>query len=421
MKYLSIAADDFLAGTPKPSRLDRLARRAVIRRMSLIRHGGLTLIEGDKRHHFGEEGSDLAACITIGDPRFFADVAFGGTIGGGEAYIRGYWQADSVTNVVRIFAKNRQVLETMESGVSRLTRPLQKVFHWFNQNTRSGSRKNISAHYDLGNEFFSLWLDSRMQYSAAIFEKQDVDLDTAQVAKLDRICKKLQLEDSDHLLEIGTGWGGLAVHAAKNYGCRVTTTTISDEQYQYARRRVAEEDLEDRITLLKSDYRDLDGSYDKLVSVEMFEAVGHEFHATFFRKCCDLLKPSGLMVLQTITIADQRYDQSRRSVDFIQRYIFPGGCLPSVTSMNKSMTQHTDLRVTHTEDIGPHYAITLKHWHDRMFARIEEVRQLGYSNEFIRMWQYYLCYCEGGFLERVIGNVQFIAIRPNNRHAPFLP
>jgi cyclopropane-fatty-acyl-phospholipid synthase len=420
MKHLSIASDDFLAGTPKPSRLDRLAKRAVFRRLSQIRDGKLTLIEGDDRHHFGTKDSDLTACITITDSRFFSDVAFGGAIGGGEAYIRNYWHADSVTNVVRIFARNRQVLETMESGVSRLTRPLQKIFHWLNQNTRSGSRKNISAHYDLGNEFFSLWLDSRMQYSAAIFEQQGVDLDAAQVAKLDRICRKLQLQAGDHLLEIGTGWGGLAVHAARHYGCRVTTTTISDEQYQYARQRVAEEGLEDRITLLKSDYRDLEGKFDKLVSVEMFEAVGHEFHATFFRKCCELLKPAGLMVLQTITIADQRYDRSRRSVDFIQRYIFPGGCLPSVTSMNRTMTKHTDLRMTHTEDIGPHYATTLKHWHDRMFARIEEVRQLGYSNEFIRMWQYYLCYCEGGFLERVIGNVQFIAIRPDNRHAPFL-
>jgi len=420
MKHLSIASDDFLAGTPKPSRLDRLAKRAVFRRLSQIRDGKLTLIEGDNRHHFGAKDSDLTACITITDSRFFSDVAFGGAIGGGEAYIRNYWHADSVTNVVRIFARNRQVLETMESGVSRLTRPLQKIFHWLNQNTRSGSRKNISAHYDLGNEFFSLWLDSRMQYSAAIFEQQGVDLDAAQVAKLDRICRKLQLQAGDHLLEIGTGWGGLAVHAARHYGCRVTTTTISDEQYQYARQRVAEEGLEDRITLLKSDYRDLEGKFDKLVSVEMFEAVGHEFHATFFRKCCELLKPAGLMVLQTITIADQRYDRSRRSVDFIQRYIFPGGCLPSVTSMNRTMTKHTDLRMTHTEDIGPHYATTLKHWHDRMFARIEEVRQLGYSNEFIRMWQYYLCYCEGGFLERVIGNVQFIAIRPDNRHAPFL-
>lgn len=420
MKQLSIASEDFHTGTPKSSRLDRLARRAVIRRLSVIEHGRLTVVDGDTLQHFGDTGAELTATITITDPRFYSDVALGGTIGGGEAFIRGYWHTECVTDVVRIFARNRHLLEHMESGIASLIRPLQKLFHRFNQNTRSGSRRNISAHYDLGNDFFELWLDARMQYSAAIFEEPDIGLDAAQVAKLDRLCRKLRLQKDDHLLEIGTGWGGLAVHAARHYGCKVTTTTISEEQYNYAKRRVSEEGLEDRITLEMSDYRDLEGTYDKLVSVEMLEAVGHEYHATFFRKCCELLKPAGLMVLQTITIADQRYDKSKRSVDFIQRYIFPGGCLPSVTSMNQTMTAHTDLRVTHTEDIGPHYATTLRHWHDRMFERIEEVRKLGYSNEFIRMWQYYLCYCEGGFLERVIGNVQFIAIRPLNRHAPFL-
>ncbi len=420
MKQLSVASGDFPAGTLKPSRLVRLARRAVIRRLSAIEHGRLTVSDGDTLRHFGDEAAELTASITVTDPRFYVDVAFGGAIGGGEAYVRGYWQADSVTDVVRIFAKNRHVLEVMESGIAALTRPLRKAFHWLNQNTRRGSRRNISAHYDLGNDFFELWLDSRMQYSAAIFETPDASLERAQVAKLERICGKLRLERDDHLLEIGTGWGGLAVHAAKHYGCRVTTTTISEEQYRYAKRRVSEEGLADRVEVTMRDYRDLEGTYDKLVSVEMLEAVGHEYHGTFFRKCCDLLKPAGLMVLQTITIADQRYEKSKRSVDFIQRYIFPGGCLPSVTSMNQTMTEHTDLRVTHTEDIGPHYAVTLKRWHDRMFERIEEVRKLGYSNEFIRMWQYYLCYCEGGFLERVIGNVQIIAMRPMNRHAPFL-
>ena len=419
MKQLSIASEGFPAGAQKPSPLDRLARRAVLRRLSAIEHGRLTVSDGGTLHHFGDPAADLTATVTVTDPRFYADVAFGGAIGGGEAYIRGYWHADCVTDVVRIFAKNRQLLEVMESGISALTRPLRKIFHWFNQNTRKGSRRNISAHYDLGNDFFELWLDSRMQYSAAIFEEPDIDLESAQVAKLERICRKLRLEQDDHLLEIGTGWGGLAVHAAKRYGCRVTTTTISEEQYRYAKRRVSEEGLDDRVEVTMRDYRDLEGTYDKLVSVEMLEAVGHEYHATFFRKCCDLLKPAGLMVLQTITIADQRYDKSKRSVDFIQRYIFPGGCLPSVTSMNRTMTEHTDLRVTHTEDIGPHYATTLRHWHDRLFERIEEVRNLGYSSEFIRMWQYYLCYCEGGFLERVIGNVQVIAMRPLNRHAPF--
>ena len=420
MKHLSIASEEFLAGTPKPSQLDRLARRAVLDRLSGIENGSLVIVDGGTRYQFGDPDSDLAVTVTVTDPRFYPDVAFGGAIGGGEAFIRGYWHADSVTRVVQILARNRHVLDNMEGGTALLTRPLQKLFHWFNQNTRKGSRRNISAHYDLGNDFFELWLDPTMMYSAAVFEDDAMSLEQAQVAKLDRICRKLQLEPGDRLLEIGTGWGGLAIHAAREYGCHVTTTTISSEQYDYACRRVREEGLEDRITLLKRDYRDLEGTYDKLVSIEMFEAVGHKYHATFFRKCGELLEQDGLMVLQTITIADQRYEKANRSVDFIQRYIFPGGCLPSMTSMQQTMTANTDLRLFHSEDIGPHYATTLKRWHDRLFERLDEVRKLGYSNEFLRMWQYYLCYCEGGFIERVIGNVQIVAARPGSRHAPFL-
>ncbi len=420
MKHLSIASEEFLAGTPKPSQLDRLARRAVLDRLSGIENGSLVIVDGGTRYQFGDPDSDLAVTVTVTDPRFYPDVAFGGAIGGGEAFIRGYWHADSVTRVVQILARNRHVLDNMEGGTALLTRPLQKLFHWFNQNTRKGSRRNISAHYDLGNDFFELWLDPTMMYSAAVFEDDAMSLEQAQVAKLDRICRKLQLEPGDRLLEIGTGWGGLAIHAAREYGCHVTTTTISSEQYDYACRRVREEGLEDRITLLKRDYRDLEGTYDKLVSIEMFEAVGHKYHATFFRKCGELLEQDGLMVLQTITIADQRYEKAKRSVDFIQRYIFPGGCLPSMTSMQQTMTANTDLRLFHSEDIGPHYATTLKRWHDRLFERLDEVRKLGYSNEFLRMWQYYLCYCEGGFIERVIGNVQIVAARPGSRHAPFL-
>lgn len=420
MKNLSIASEDFLAGTPKPSRLDSLARKAVLKRLSVMREGCLTLIDGGGEYRFGDPEDELRATITVLDPRFYADVAFGGTIGGGEAYFRSYWQADSLTNVVRIMARNRDLLEQMEAGTALLTRPMQRLFHWLNRNTRRGSKRNISAHYDLGNDFFELWLDERMQYSSAIFDRPDMSLDEAQAAKLDRLCRKLQLTEDEHLLEIGTGWGGLAVFAAKNYGCRVTTTTISDQQHAYAAARLREEGLEDRVTLLKKDYRELAGRFDKLVSVEMFEAVGHRFHDLFFRKCAELLKPSGLMVLQTITIADQRFESAKRSVDFIQRYIFPGGCLPSVTSIAQSMTANTDMRLTHIEDIGPHYATTLRRWHDRMFERLDDVIRQGYSSEFVRMWQYYLCYCEGGFIERAIGNVQLIAGRPANRSVPFL-
>jgi len=252
-------------------------------------------------------------------------------------------------------------------------------------------------------------------YSAAYFETPATPLEKASTDKLDRICRKLDLSNGDSVMEIGTGWGGFAIHAAEHYGCHVTTTTISKQQHDYARQAISDAGLEDKITLLFQDYRDLEGRFDKLVSVEMIEAVGHEYHDTFFRKCCDLLKPDGQMLLQAITIADQRYDSYKNGVDFIKRYIFPGGCLTSVTDMSRTLTEHTDMRVIHLEDIGPHYATTLRHWHDRFFARIDEVRELGYSDAFIRMWQFYLCYCEGAFTERAIGDVQMLIMRPGAR------
>jgi len=292
---------------------------------------------------------------------------------------------------------------------------LQKIFHAFNRNTRQGSRKNIAAHYDLGNEFYALWLDPTMMYSAAYFDTDSTTLDEAAVAKLDRICRKLDLSEQDSVIEIGTGWGGFAIHAARHYGCHVTTTTISKEQHDYAKQAIRDAGLEDRITLLFQDYRDLTGRFDKLVSIEMIEAVGHEYHDTFFRKCCELLKPEGQMLLQAITIADQRYDTYKKGVDFIKRYIFPGGCLTSVTDMSRTLTAHTDMRVIHLEDIGSHYATTLRHWHDRFFARIDQVREMGYSDSFVRMWQFYLAYCESAFVERAIGDVQMLIMKPGAR------
>jgi cyclopropane-fatty-acyl-phospholipid synthase len=316
---------------------------------------------------------------------------------------------------VRILLNNREVLSGMDDGAASLMRPLQRLFHWLNRNTRRGSHRNIAAHYDLGNDFYGLWLDERMMYSSAIFESRDTPLDIASAAKLDRICRKLHLTPDDHVLEIGTGWGGFAIYAVENYGCRVTTTTISREQHDYARNVIAERGLESKITLMQSDYRDLEGKFDKLVSIEMIEAVGHEFQETYFRKCCDLLKPEGQMLLQAITIADQNYESYRKSVDFINRYIFPGGCLTSITAMTSTITRNTDMRVIDLEDIGAHYAITLRRWHERFLAALEDVRKLGFPQEFIRMWEYYLCYCEGGFIERAIGNVQMLIVRPGAR------
>jgi cyclopropane-fatty-acyl-phospholipid synthase len=309
----------------------------------------------------------------------------------------------------------------MDRGWGRLTEPVHQYFHWLNKNTKAGSRANITAHYDLGNDFYRLFLDDTMTYSCGIFEKESSTLKEASVAKYDRICRKLNLQPSDHVLEIGGGWGGFAMHAVKHYGCRVTTTTISRSQFEWAKKRIEGAGLGDRVTLLLKDYRDLDGTYDKLVSIEMIEAVGHHFLEVFFRCCSRHLKRHGTMLLQTITIADAVYEWHKRSVDFIKRYIFPGSCIPSLSAMCQAVARVTDLRMVHMEDLTPHYARTLQAWRHRFFENIQHVRALGYSKPFIRMWEYYLCYCEGGFEERYLGNLQILLTKPLCRSEPILP
>ena len=416
-RAISVGARDGATETTKPSMLDRVARRLVLSRLEGLENGRIVITEQDDQWSFGQltEEFPLGVHLQVKNPTFYSDIAFGGSIGAGEAYINGYWSSSELRELLRILIRNRDVLEKVDSGLAQLGRPLQKMLHALNRNTRKGSRKNIAAHYDLGNDFYSLWLDPTMMYSSAYFETRETPLEDAAVEKLDRICRKLELSAGDSVMEIGTGWGGFAIHAATHYGCHVTTTTISRQQHDYAQKAIADAGLEDRITLLFKDYRDLEGRFDKLVSIEMIEAVGHEYHDVFFRKCCDLLKPDGQMLLQAITIADQRYDEYRKGVDFIKRYIFPGGCLTSVTGLSRTMTAHTDMRVIHLEDIGPHYATTLRHWHDRFFARLDEVRELGYSDTFLRLWQFYLVYCESAFIERVIGDVQMLIMRPGAR------
>jgi len=396
----------------------KFARHLVLSRLRHLEFGQIVISDYEGQATFGLATGDFPAAVTLRvmDPRFYADIAFGGSVGAGESYINGRWASDDLSELLRILIRNREVLEQVDSGLALLGKPVQKLVHAFRKNTRQGSRKNIAAHYDLGNDFYRIWLDRSMMYSCAWFASPDTSLEQAATAKLDRICRKLKLTAQDSVLEIGTGWGGFAMHAARNYGCHVTTTTISEQQYAYAKAAIRDAGLQDKITLLFKDYRDLEGSYDKIVSIEMIEAVGHEYHDTYFKKCGELLKPHGQMLLQAITIADQRYEQYKTGVDFIKRYIFPGGCLTSVTDMTRTMTKHTDLRVVHLEDIGPHYATTLRHWHDRFFAGIDEVRKLGYSSAFIRMWQFYLCYCESAFIERVIGDVQMHLVRPGARH-----
>lgn len=430
MKSVSLASPRHLAGTVKPSWLDGLAERQVLSRLEQLQHGSLQLEFEGRVYYYGQYATDapseLKARISVLDPRFFSEIAFGGTIGAGEAYIQGYWQCEDLVALVRLILRNRAVMEQMESGFASLTEPLQKLFHWLNRNTHEGARRNISAHYDLGNDFFRLWLDESMMYSCAIFEEAKGslqgelrgELHDAQLNRLERICQKLQLKPDDHVLEIGTGWGGFAIFAAKNYGCKVTTTTISREQFQWAEQAIADAGLQHRITLLQDDFRDLQGSFDKLVSIEMIEAIGSGLYPDFFRICGQLLKPDGLMLLQAITIADQNYAASQRSVDFIQRYIFPGACLPSAEVMNRTVAQETELRLLDLEDIGLHYARTLHLWRDNFFAAIKQVRQLGYPEPFIRMWEFYLCYCEGAFLERAISDLQLVYSGPGFRQLP---
>jgi len=415
MKSVSLSSPRHLAGTVKPTLLDGVARRMVLGRLDRLQRGELRLRDGNEQFRFGAPGEGATACITVIDPRFYSEIAYGGSIGGAEAWMHGYWRCDDLVSLVRLLLQNRAVLDDLEGGAARVTAPLQKLFHWVNRNTHEGARRNVAAHYDLGNEFFALWLDQTMMYSSAIFERPDMSLHEAQAARLDRICRRLQLAPSDHVIEIGTGWGGFALHAAEHYGCHVTTTTISTEQYELARQRVADAGLQERITLLQQDFRDLEGSFDKLVSIEMIEAIGHDLLAPYFRKCSELLKPDGDMLIQAITIADQQYEAYRKSVDFIRRYIFPGGHLPSLAVMTEAVAHHTDMRLLAVDDIGLHYATTLNRWRENFTQRLDEVRRLGYPEPFIRMWEFYLCYCEGAFLERAISDVQAVFTKPESR------
>jgi cyclopropane-fatty-acyl-phospholipid synthase len=398
----------------------RLARRAVFSHLSKLRLGRVTIVEGHESFRFGRITTDcqLEATVTVQDPSAYAEITLGGTVGGGDAYRRGLWSCDHLTTLVRILVRNREILDGMDGGLALVTRPLLKATHWLNRNTKAGSRTNIAAHYDLGNDFFRLMLDETMMYSCAYFERPEDTLAIASRAKNDRICQKLQLVASDHLLEIGAGWGGFAIHAASRYGCRVTTTTISRRQYDMASQRIQEAGLSDRVTVLLADYRDLPQlgiQFDKLVSIEMIEAVGHQYYGTFFDICSRMLKPQGLALIQGITIDERFYERARHSVDFIQHFTFPGSCIPSVSALTQASAKVGDLGLIHLEDIGLHYAPTLRAWARNIGARLPEISALGYPSEFLRMWDFYLSYCEGGFLERSISTVHMLFSKPDWR------
>ncbi len=401
------------ADAPRRDLLAKFGRHLILRQLSQLHTGTLTLVEGKASHRFGQGLPQVQ--LTVSNPIFYADLAFGGSIGAGESYMAGAWTCNDLTDLIRLMVLNQDVLDGVEGSFARLTGVLRKGLHWLNRNTRTGSRRNIGAHYDLGNDFFRLMLDDTMMYSCAVFETPQSTLREASVAKLETICRKLNLRPDDHVLEIGTGWGGFALYAARHYGCRVTTTTISRNQYELAKERIAAAGLSERVTVLLEDYRDLSGTYDKLVSIEMIEAVGHQYYDAYFAQCSRLLAANGQMLLQAITITDQRYEAARSSVDFIQRYIFPGCTIPSVTALLESITRASDLKLFHLADIGPHYATTLRRWRENFFAHIDQVRAQGYPENFIRMWEFYLCYCEGGFAERALGDVHMLLVKPGCR------
>ncbi|MBP6515366.1 MAG: class I SAM-dependent methyltransferase [Steroidobacteraceae bacterium] len=400
--------------------IQALGRRVMLGHLRHLDHGCLSIVENGERHVFGQPTARcaLSPVIEVDHPQFWADVAFGGTVGAGESYIRGDWRCSDLTALVRLMVVNRDVMDSMDSGYAFVSAPLRRLLHWANRNSPEGSKRNIAAHYDLGNDLFRLFLDETMAYSCGIFETPQTTLHEASVAKFDAACRKLDLKPGERLVEIGTGWGGLAVHAAKHYGVHVTTTTISKEQHAWASELVAREGLGDRITLLTDDYRELAGRFDKLVSIEMIEAVGHQFLDTYIAKCSSLLEHHGAALIQAITLQDQIYESALKQVDYIQRFVFPGSFIPSVTAIVDAARRSTDMKLFNLEDIGPHYATTLRHWRERFMARLPEVRALGYPEQFVRLWEFYLCYCEGGFEERQIGDAQLLFTKPGCRRPP---
>ncbi len=392
---------------------DNLYQKLVFSILGKIKNVGLTIhdpaLAGDGNHFFGDKHAELQATLNIHDPRVYQALVKGGSIAAAESYIQNQWSSPNLTKLIELFVICQAQLDELESKMSWLTKIKNKLFHRKNKNSESGSKENILAHYDLGNELYTRFLDPEMMYSSAIYSEQATDLTAAQLNKLQKICERLELNEDDHLVEIGTGWGGLAIYAAQNFGCRVTTTTISDAQFEYAQNRINQLGLNDKITLLKKDYRLLKGQFDKLVSIEMIEAVGFEFYSTFFAKCNELLKPGGKMLIQAITIADQRFDHYRSNVDFIQRYIFPGGCLPSIEVMCNHLKKDTNMVLHELHDIGLDYAKTLNDWRVNFNRRWEELLEYGFDEQFRRLWNFYLCYCEGAFLQRATSTVHFVA------------
>jgi cyclopropane-fatty-acyl-phospholipid synthase len=391
---------------------ERLARKIILSVLRHIEIGRLTIVEDGERLTFGRGAPEATVCVK--DPRAWVAL-LRGSRGMAEGYRDGLWDSPDLTAVIRVAARNVTGIDEIRRRLSPLREPFQRGRAAFRRNTPRRSRKDIEAHYDLGNELFGLFLDPTMMYSSAVFEHAQMTLEEASIAKLDRICEKLRLGPDDHVLEIGTGWGGFAVHAATTTGCRVTTTTISREQHDHAVARVRAAGLQDRVTVLMEDYRDLTGQYDKLVSIEMIEAVGWKDFDTFFRVCSDRLTPDGSMLLQAIVMDDRAYQVERASKSFIRTLIFPNGCLPSREVIARCVARDTDLHAVHLEDLTPHYAETLKRWRTNFDGAESELEALGYDERFRRLWRMYLAYCEAGFAERRIGLIQTVLAKPHWR------
>lgn len=417
-KFSADAATNRARGSA--SWLDQALRRQVLKNLASLQDGQLIIDDPLARTELGAQnatGSGLRVHMRVHDLGFYRTLALGGSVGAGEAYGDGIWECDDLVGLVRLLVRNRDRLDRMESGLARYSGLAMRCWHAARRNTRAGSRRNIAEHYDLGNDFFSLFLSGDLMYSSALWDGSDDTLEQASARKLDTICRKLDLQPGDHVVEIGSGWGGFALHAATHYGCRVTTTTISKEQHALASERIAAAGLSDRVQVLCQDYRDLQGKYDKLVSIEMIEAIGAPYLQTYFAKIGELLKPDGLALVQAITIEDHRYPQALRSVDFIKRHIFPGSFIPSVQSMLAAKTRASDMALVHLEDFGLSYARTLQAWRTRFLAQLKNVYAQGFDPRFARMWEFYLAYCEGGFRERSIGVSHLLLARPGAQPA----
>ena len=397
------------ARTYKNSKRIALIRSLLLKVLSKASEGHFVLKEnGHVVAEVGDPAAELRAEANVLDQRAYVRALVGGITAAGEAYVNGWWTSPDITQVTRFFSRNLAMMDYWDSRFGLFLKPFKTVRYLKRLNSKGQAKRNILAHYDLGNDLYEAFLDPKMQYSSALYASKEISLEEAQVKKLTRICEQLELKETDHLLEVGSGWGGLAIFAAKNYGCRVTTTTISDEQFAYAKNRIDSEGLSEQINLLSKDYRSLEGTYEKVVSVEMIEAVGRKYLSGYFTKLNDLLKPSGLLMLQAITIADQRYKSYRNSEDFIQKHIFPGGFLPSLFLISKIITNSTELILRDVKDIGLDYAKTLAHWHENLIDKKQFLKQIGYDDRFYNLWSYYLGYCEGGFLERRISASQIL-------------